>query len=555
MKFGSFGALALTLTLGLPACGGSDGGDTPGEAGQGGNAPAGAAGVAGAGASSGAAGSPGPGGFAGAAGGAGMGGAGLAGQGGAAGEGGAGAAGQGGGAGGAVAACAPAALDGFCPGKRSCVEGACLAPAAAAIAPVSDPVAFFDQVWTMVNETYGAFSVKTVDWAAVKTKYDALLADPANAPGAAWLITRAVAEIHDGHTSAVSKSQCTAYRGLVASYTNTGVCLTEVGGKMLVYQRNDTAPAAVHPGDELVALDGRPVDAALVDLTIQPACLVSWSTAAQDRAVRVSSLLWRVDGDAAVTLRHDDQSVEEVPLPHADKGAALITACDGRVGVGELTSMGGGVGAKLLADDVYYIRLPLFGVNDAQGNFSVQPAIDGLSAAFVEAEKHHAAILDLRSNPGGSPLVYEALASWLYPTPEVVYRCRYKAGPAADNFTALDLGMSTPSKTQSFTRPLALLTNARSFSAADFTTAYLHFTGRARTFGAADGGGYGNGNSKIINDEWTLGFNDALCVDPDGNPLEGHPPPVDQPVEYTAADLAAGVDTVIEAARVWAASP
>jgi C-terminal processing protease CtpA/Prc len=96
--------------------------------------------------------------------------------------------------------------------------------------------------------------------------------------------------------------------------------------------------------------------------------------------------------------------------------------------------------------------------------------------------------------------------------------------------------------------PVVVLTSATSFSAADFTPMFLGATGRARVMGRPTGGGFGSGNGEPLGAD-TIAYSNILCEDLDGAFLEGHPPEVDLPLEYAPEDLAAGRDTLIEAAR------
>ena len=98
------------------------------------------------------------------------------------------------------------------------------------------------------------------------------------------------------------------------------------------------------------------------------------------------------------------------------------------------------------------------------------------------------------------------------------------------------------------------IVNARSASCSDFTSLWVHTTGRGKTFGAASHGAFGQAAGSTALPNWELRNNDILCSDTAGNLLQGHPPAPDFPVTYTAAEIRQGVDAVVEAARVWVVS-
>ena len=158
----------------------------------------------------------------------------------------------------------------------------------------------------------------------------------------------------------------------------------------------------------------------------------------------------------------------------------------------------------------------------------------------------------MRANPGGYVSIYVELAAGVSAEPIGLYRCRSKVGPGRNDYTERFEFYSEPDGDLQFNGRLAVLASARSFSAADFTTQWLGATGagRARVFGAPTGGGFGSGPATDLGDGWTAAINNFDCINAAGEPLEGNPPPVDVPVTYTREDLAAGVDTVVEAARV-----
>jgi C-terminal processing protease CtpA/Prc len=438
---------------------------------------------------------------------------------------------------------------GVCPGARTCVRGACIIDEDPGTpANTTEALQDFTEVWTALDEGYGVFSTRTVDWDEVLTRYTTLVQAATTEMQAAWLTTLAVNELQDGHTAAVSALLCSSGNAFGYGYSNVGACVAEMDGALVVSQVTPRA-VGLAVGDVLRSVDGRVPDQLLADLDAQPRCAPAWSSEAQHRAQLVNGLMMRHESDAQVTVEHADGTVDTVAL-NIQPNTRWIP-CDGRVGPDDTEVLGPSVSARVLEGDIYFIRLDSFGTYDNAGTFVDQPVIAALTEAFTRAQTHHAVMLDLRNNPGGYVTIYMALAGWLFPEPTELFQCRNKQGPGRMDFGQTFVQTSTPDTTLQMDRTMAVLVSPTSFSAADFTPAWLKQTRRARLFGAPSGGGFGGANPVTINARWTVGINSTFCSDLQGTPLEGNPPPVDQPVQQTRVDARAGVDTVVEAARTW----
>lgn len=452
------------------------------------------------------------------------------------------------------AICSPRTPTGLCPAGRICRQGACIIDLDPG-EPIDTQEALsrLEAIWSFYNQSYGAFPAKTVDWPAVRTAYHTRIEDATSAFEASWLLSLMVDQLHDGHSYAMDRQRCDLTGQLGQGYSNVGACVTEIqGGTLHVYRLGPFNPAGFELGDELLSIDGRDVDALLGDLEQQPRCVLQASTPAMSRGQLVDGLLLRAPGQRRVELRRDGRVV--TLMVTVEPSQTDLLRCDGRVGPAPVTSHSFDIQSTVLAGDVLYVHLPYFGGHDILGGFVSQPVIDELRALLQQAKEHRGLVLDLRSNSGGSPTVYLALAGWLYTEPTTLFFCHYKNGLRyTDHGPKWPMSVA-PDPSLSCNSPLALLVNSRTFGAGDFTTYFLQATDRATTFGEPSGGGFGNGNTKPFDAGWTLGFNDILCTDLEGNPLEGNPPDVDVPVQYTSADLAQGVDTVIEAARSWVAA-
>lgn len=454
-----------------------------------------------------------------------------------------------GGAGGDGGGAAPCTED--CPAGRVCAEGdACIVDLdpGTALADVPAAIATWEEIWGFYDTEYGAFPAKEVDWNAVRDATTSAIEGSETLFQADWHVVRAVNQIQDGHTAAISQRICQVDPGFSSAVSNTGACLAKVGERALVYKADPASRWKL--GDEVVAFDGRTVEEATRDLAAQPRCFSAVSTEAQRDRALVDGLMFRAPTDQALTVvRAGATSPEEVPLASITTSGPL--ACDGRIGPGAVTQHAFGIQSAVLPSDVLYVYLPAFSGVDGGGNPVYEPVIEALRPLFQDAVTRAGLIFDIRSNPGGYPAIYMAIASWVFDVPTDLFQCQPKNGPAHGDHAPPWTMTSTPDPTLHYPGKLALLVNARTFSAGDFTFGWRKLTGRAMTFGEPSGGGFGNGMGQPFDANWHLGYNDILCSDLAGNPLEGHPPPVDVPVEYTEADIALGVDTAIVAAETW----
>jgi C-terminal processing protease CtpA/Prc len=438
-----------------------------------------------------------------------------------------------------------------CPDGRVCVDGdACIFPLdpGGALTDVDAALATWDAIWTFYDTEYGAFPAKDVDWDAVRSDTSAAIAGAATVFEADWRVVQGVNEIQDGHTGAVSQPICSVDPGFSSSTSNIGACLAAIDGHALVYKAEPASGWGL--GDEVVAFDGRTVEEAKRDLVHQPRCFSAVSTDAHRERTIVDGLMFRAPTDQLVTvIRAGQTSPEDVAIQTIPTSGGL--KCDGRIGLEGVTEHAFGIESAVLPSNVLYVHLPAFSGTDAAGNFVSEPVIDELRPLFEDAMTRAGLIFDIRSNPGGFPAIYMAIASWVFDEPTALFQCQAKAGPGHDDHALPWTMTSAPDPSLHYPGKMALLVNARTFSAGDFTFGWRSITGRAMTFGEPSGGGFGNGMGEPYDANWHLAYNDILCSDFEGAPLEGHPPPVDVPVGYSVEDIALGVDTVIAAAESW----
>lgn len=192
-----------------------------------------------------------------------------------------------------------------------------------------------------------------------------------------------------------------------------------------------------------------------------------------------------------------------------------------------------------LADDrIAYIRYADLSADVSGGDLGV------LLDALEDAE---GAVLDLRGNGGGDLGNARALASIFADEARPTHSYVYKTGPGRDERSAPDIRQTQPAS-RSWTGPLAVLTDARSYSAASSLAVMLSAMPQVTLVGAATGGGAGIPHYAELPNGWWLRLPTAAVGDGEGALREdGIAPDVEATFDEALA-VEEGVDTVIEAA-------
>jgi hypothetical protein len=196
--------------------------------------------------------------------------------------------------------------------------------------------------------------------------------------------------------------------------------------------------------------------------------------------------------------------------------------------------------ARLL-EDVLYVYY---------GSFArtIQPA--HLDALLAAAAGTRGMIIDIRDNGGGSLGNATRLAACLATEAVVYARHRTKAGPAPDDFSPWEDRRISPRDGSRYSGRVAVLTNRRTFSAANAFAQMARVLPRVTLIGDRSGGGGGAPAYGELPNGWTYRFSATQSISPSGEHLE-FGVPVDIAVDLRPADEAAGTDTIIERALAW----
>ncbi|MDN5212417.1 S41 family peptidase [Fulvivirgaceae bacterium BMA12] len=157
-------------------------------------------------------------------------------------------------------------------------------------------------------------------------------------------------------------------------------------------------------------------------------------------------------------------------------------------------------------------------------------------------------IIDIRNNEGGDPANGFRFAKRIADKKRHIYTTKYKSGPGKNDFTEADEAFIGPtSEYPRFHQPVVLLTNRKTYSAANFFTATLKAFPHVTVMGDQTGGGGGAPVGWELPNGWFFNFSTSISYLPDGFFIEDGIPP-DIRVEITENDLLTGKDTILESA-------
>ncbi len=227
----------------------------------------------------------------------------------------------------------------------------------------------------------------------------------------------------------------------------------------------------------------------------------------------------RRDFDAAVVR---DQYVDEWAEP--TNGEFFYGVIDGNIGYLRLATLSGGQG-----------------VGDR-----VRGWIEQVEEAMEQLEETEAMVVDLRNNSGGRAFNARFLAGLFATEQRTFMVTRSRNGPDHDDFTDPVEWQAEPNDTVSYDNPVVVLTNRRTFSAAEWLTLALRQYDHVVHMGTHTGGGLAMFLPRQLSNGWmhTVSVQDARC--PEGRSFERVGIPPHQYLENGSEELENGTDRVLE---------
>lgn len=196
----------------------------------------------------------------------------------------------------------------------------------------------------------------------------------------------------------------------------------------------------------------------------------------------------------------------------------------------------------ILPQNVGYIRCPSFEYSLGDGNweyiFSFLATCDAL-------------IIDIRDNGGGRMDHVEPLVSRFITERTLVGYISHKTDPDHDDFSEPYPFYYNPAPNGAviWTKPVAVLTNRSTFSAANNFASIMKLLPQVRLVGATTGGGSGMPFSSELPNGWSVRFSACSVLDAQGNPTEwGVEPSPGCAVDMDPQAALDGHDTILDTA-------
>ncbi len=181
--------------------------------------------------------------------------------------------------------------------------------------------------------------------------------------------------------------------------------------------------------------------------------------------------------------------------------------------------------------------------------------LEGLEQEMESFRDAPGLVIDVRMNPGGNSAYALPLLARIFDQKRIAGLIRYRNGPGHDDFTPFDPWTLSPGGAWQFTKPVLILVGPASASSTeDFTSAARELP-HVTIAGATTAGATANPAERALAEGWRYRISQWFFTTPDGIVVEGNGIPPHVAIPTSAADLAAGVDPVLDYAEAWAAAP
>ncbi len=381
----------------------------------------------------------------------------------------------------------------------------------------------FAMVWETVNKAYFDPTFGGVDWAGVKEKYQGRLEAIADKPALRVLLGQMLRELRKSHFSILPREMAVFTPAERVRIGTAGIDLASVDGAVTVL----TVPAGtsdLEPGDVVLAANGlelAPLQAYLAGTELSPARAGFYLTHLVDSRLRGA-----VGSVVELRVRKRDGSERVVAVK------VLAHEGDWSEPMGDFPSQPVECLTRTDPNGIVYLRFNVF----------TRQVMKTVRTALENVPKNGGLVIDLRGNPGGISIMASGISGWLSDHQFLLATMHMREG---------HFGMTVSPQARAFLGPVAILIDGGSGSTSEIMAAGLQEAGRARIFGETSAGAALPSNFQALPTGDLFQYAIADLQTPRGRLIEGNGVTPDEPVQRTRADLLAGRDPVLEAARVW----
>jgi len=389
----------------------------------------------------------------------------------------------------------------------------------------------FDILWEAVDRTFSFFNHKGIDWQEVKTRYRPQVEAVETTEAFYALLGQCIRELKDAHSWL-----CNHRPNQSLPWFGPAITTALIEGKAVVtdvVEDSEAYKSGLRPGWVIEAVDGLMIAETVEQL--RPLLRVHSS----ERAFLQEAYRRLLCGDDGATV-----SLEALP---PDGGAPM--SLELKRGTPKQRSpvepafpleKSAHIWWGVHPSGCGYIRVLSF-----DGRMEIADEFD---QALESLRNAPALVLDIRDNPGGFGDAQPRIVGRFIAERVKVGVSYVKNGPEHDDFRMREQYFAPAGRWQ-YTKPLALLMNTGTGSAADLFACYMSSTGRPITVGTTTHGNLtGVGAYVVLPCDLVVRVSNGYVCDARGNIIEGNGTAPQVHAARTIRDVIEGTDSVLDRA-------
>ena len=388
----------------------------------------------------------------------------------------------------------------------------------------------FEALARGIESSYAMFEIKHLDWPQVVARYRPRVAEPMSTEEYYELLWSLVNELQDTHSWIQGRQNPYLRFGprLVVEPFGPRVYVT------FVPPGSAAAQAGVQVGWEVAGVDGLSLPQQVAQ--VRPRLKALSSDHAGQRQAYRAVLRGDRGTTCAVTFRLPHGELRRATLQRDDASPGRAPwRCPGEVSRGRFVAHG------RLASGLGYIRIASFSGR--------QEISQEFSTALEQLRGTRGLVLDVRGNEGGFGNAQPEIVGHFL-TQETPVAISYSKQPGAGNALTRHDAKFRPTGPWQYTKPVALLVDQDTGSAADLFVCYLRAAPHVTTVGSPTHGNLsGVGAYVVLPCYLVVRVSNGYVCDAQGAPIEGRGNVPDIRVEPTIEDLLAGRDPVLDRAE------